>query len=89
MNAPLIKWDASSASRSTFTETLGDLEHPLPWHASEDNYGVIQDARGETVTVVDADNQRSDEDAYQLAIWIVTAVNTCGGFTAVIKEMEH
>ena len=89
MNVQLIKWDAGPATVSTFAKTLHELKHPLPWHASEEDYGVITDAAGDTVAIVDPDNGRTDEDAFQLALWIVTAVNTCAGFTAIIAGMEH
>jgi len=54
----------------------------LPLNLSADDVGVIVDADGRDVLTVDVDPERNDEDVLRIALWIITAVNTCGGFRA-------
>lgn len=89
MDVSTLTWNPASASMSQFTRTLCELKHPAPWKASSEDYGVILDANGDTVSIVDTNRERSDEDAFLLAIWIVTAVNTCAGYTAAFTKTEH
>jgi hypothetical protein len=51
---------------------------PLPWREHTCRFGVIVDAKGEVVCVVDPRGRRN------IAAMIIVAVNTCGGFRAEI-----
>ncbi|NGO50481.1 hypothetical protein [Allomesorhizobium camelthorni] len=63
-----------------FVAALAEQMVKLPLGVSEDEPGVVFDADGETVFVVDVNNERPDDQVEQIAMWIVLAVNTCGGF---------
>jgi hypothetical protein len=66
-----------------FVERLRQLSVKLPLRPSEEDTGVILDADGIDVLTVDSNGERSDEEAQIIALMIVLAVNTCGGFKAV------
>ena len=58
--------------------SLADVR--LPLHLSEEDTGVVLDADGRDVFTVDVNSERPDDQVEAIALWIVCAVNTCGGF---------
>lgn len=64
-----------------FTALLSGCNAPLPW--TENEYGFVHDAEGYLVLQIDPDNTRPAQETHELACWLVTAVNTLGGFRAV------
>jgi hypothetical protein len=63
--------------RAQLAATLRELDHPVPWTASEGRPGTLLDANGLEVGVVDKDSLRTDEEAHRLAGLIAIAVNAC------------
>ena len=89
-----IIWSPNGSSMTepsiaTYAEGIETLNHPLPWSISNEEVGVIYDAKGKVVGVVDVGRNLSDNDALLLAFGIVQAVNTCGGFTVNMPKVEH
>lgn len=74
-----------SDANDQFKATLERLDAPPPWQIDEEETGVILDANGRDVLCIDTNNTRPDSDVSELAVWIITAVNTCAGFRAVIE----
>ena len=69
-------------------KALLDAENaPLPWIEGED--GAIFDANGNIVLQVDPVDERPDQNTFAIAVWVVTALNTCGGFKAVPSPNEE
>ncbi len=64
---------------SEYVKMLEKLGHPLPWNHNNEA-GVIIDANGEAVLIVDVHQERSDQDVHDVIMAILLAVNTCGGF---------
>lgn len=50
----------------------------LPVRLSEEDIGVILDAEGRDVCVVDSNSTRPDEEVLSIAAWIAAALNTHG-----------
>lgn len=69
-----------------FVALLASAGVKLPLRLHDEDLGVVVDARGHNVLVVDENHARSDDQAEAIAQWIVLAVNTCGGFRAVTAE---
>lgn len=65
-----------------FVKAMADIDVKLPLNISPDEVGVVVDADGHAVFVLDVDNDLPDETVTLRAMWIVLAVNTCGGFKA-------
>lgn len=72
----------TSPSFQAFADELAKLGVRLPLRVSEEDVGVVLDAGGADVLTVDVNGERSDLVAASIAVWIVTAVNTCGGYAA-------
>lgn len=66
-----------------FVEMLAVLNVKLPVSVSGEDVGVVLDADGNDVLTVDVNAARSDEQANGIAVMIMLAINTCGGFKAV------
>ena len=56
----------------------------LPLRLCDEEPGVVLDASGKDVFAIPA-TQFSDEEASNLALLFVLAVNTCGGFKATLR----
>lgn len=69
-----------------FAALLAALDVRLPLFLHEEAVGVVLDADMRDVLVIDVNGERDDDQATQIASWIVLAVNTCGGFRA---ERSH
>jgi len=67
-----------------FRSWLQQLSVKLPLTPSAGSPGAVEDIDGRDVFVVDVNSTRSDEEADLIALWIITAVNTCGGFKAEV-----
>lgn len=66
--------------------TFANLGFVAPFREADADPGVIVDSTGETLCVVDTNNQIPDEQARALALMIILCVNTCCGFRAVAPE---
>lgn len=69
-----------------FGALLARLDVTLPLALHDEHVGVVIDAGKRDVFVVDVNGERDDGQVTQIALWIVLAVNTCGGFRA---EPDH
>ena len=58
----------------------------LPLGISRDCHATIVDADGRDVATIDMNRERSDIEAAKIALWIILAVNTCGGHSAAAHE---
>ncbi len=67
----------------SFVEWLQQAGVKLPVRPSEEDLGVILDADGANVLVVDDNGLRDNDDVEVITMAIVLAVNTCGAFKAV------
>lgn len=65
-----------------FSAALEQLGAPPPWRLCDEEVGEILADNGAIVCQVGGESM-DDEKAMQLAMWIVTAVNTLAGFKAV------
>jgi len=63
-----------------FVADLAAVNVTLPLRCDEENIGTIYDANGIPVCVVDVNRERPDIEAGRIALWIILAVNACGGF---------
>jgi len=70
------------ATTEQFVALLAAQNVCLPLDHAAGDVGVVVDADGNTVFVVDVNNDRDDDEVFRIAAWIVLAVNTCGGFKA-------
>ena len=66
-----------------FVALLAERNVKLPLRLSEEDLGVVLDAKGRDVFTVDSNGERPDDEVEMIAGWIVLAANTCGGFGAV------
>ena len=71
-----------SATTDAFVAELAALDVALPLRPSEADLGVVLDANGDDVFTVDSNGDRPDDQVAKIALWIVCAVNTCGGYRA-------
>lgn len=76
-----FRFDASPSSQA-FADELAKFGVRLPLRVSDEDVGVVLDAHGCDVLTVDVNGERSDLEAASIAVWIVTTVNTCGGYAA-------
>lgn len=65
-----------------FCNDLAATNVKLPLSIHEEDDAAIIDADGHYVLTVDVNRERPDHEACKIALWIVLAVNTCGGFKA-------
>ena len=70
---------AALTGREKFVADLAALNVILPLRYDETN-GTICDAERRPVCVVDVNRERPDPEVDKIAMWIILAVNTCGGF---------
>lgn len=63
-----------------FVAELRKVGVKLPLRVSDEDIGVVLDADGRDVLAVDVNSERPDDLVEAIAMWIVCAVNTCGGF---------
>lgn len=66
-----------------FAALMADCGVLLPVSFSDDNPREIVDATGDCVCVIDVDHLHDYPTVLKRAAWIVTAINTCGGFRAL------
>jgi hypothetical protein len=69
------------ATTETYLKALAECGVKLPLNVGAE-LGVIYDAEGRDVITIDVNNERADSQVETIALWIVLAVNTCGGFRA-------
>jgi hypothetical protein len=68
------------STTAQFVSLLAALDVKLPLGLHDEDLGVVIDADGCDVFTVDVNSERDDRQVQQIAMWIVLAVNTCGGF---------
>lgn len=73
-------------NRSAVRAAFGDHGVKLPLRLSDDDIGVVLDDDGVDVFTVDVNNERQDDHASAIALFVVTCVNTCGGFSAEVQN---
>jgi hypothetical protein len=74
---------ASPATTRAFAKAMTEVNVTLPIDLDQEDAATIVDADGKIVCVVDPNSDRPNTEVVQIAMWIVCAVNTCGGFAAV------
>jgi len=74
----------TAAPQISFAETISALGIALPVATSPiaAEAGILLDANGKTVLVVDVNNEIEDEHASAIAAMVVLAINTCAGYRA-------
>lgn len=70
------------ATTEAYVAALAQVGVKLPLNLSTTDTGVITDADGRGIITIDVNNEMPDEQVEIIALWIVLAVNTCGGFKA-------
>jgi hypothetical protein len=70
------------ATTEAYVAGLAAVGVKLPLNLSVNDTGVITDADGRGIITIDVNNEMPDEQVEIIALWIVVAVNTCGGFKA-------
>jgi len=65
-----------------FVQAMAQAGVTLPLDLDPDDAGSIIDATGAEMLVADPNNELSDAQCRRRAMWIICAVNTCGGFIA-------
>lgn len=69
-----------------FAAALAAVDVKLPVGPSPDDLGSVLDADGREVLVIDVNREKPDAQVEVIRLWIVLAVNTCGGFRAVRRH---
>lgn len=59
----------------------------LPLRISPECSATIIDADGRDVATIDMNRERPDAEAVQITLWIILAVNTCGGYSAAAADI--
>lgn len=80
---------AETKTSEVFTKFVADLATvnvKLPLRLSETDCGTVLDAADEVVFVVDVNRERDDTEVARIALWIILAVNTCGGFKVEARD---
>jgi hypothetical protein len=72
---------AHPVSHRTIRTAFLDQNVELPLRLSDDDVGVVFDRHGCDVFTVDVNNERPDEEAMAIALFIVECVNEAAGFT--------
>ncbi len=72
--------DAQPVSHRTMRTAFLDQNVELPLRPSETEIGVVLDRHGCDVFTVDVNNERPDEEALAIALFIVECVNAEAGF---------
>ena len=70
-----------------FKDKLLSLNAPLPWASGID--GSLHDHNGNFVAQVGVGPEREDPAPGEIAAYIMTAVNTCGGFRASLVDKDE
>ncbi|MDW9818200.1 hypothetical protein GOB46_21005 [Sinorhizobium meliloti] len=68
-------------SHRTIRTAFLDQNVELPLRLSETDIGVVLDRHGCDVFTVDVNNERPDDEALAIALFIVECVNEAGGFS--------
>lgn len=68
-----------------FVAQLTSANVKLPLHLCEEDVGTILDDDGVDVFTVDTTGERPDIEVGLIAMFIVLAVNTCGGFQGEVR----
>lgn len=68
-------------SQRTIRTAFLDQNVELPLRLSEMDIGVVLDRHGCDVFTVDVNNERPDEEAIAIALFIVESINAEAGFT--------
>jgi len=68
-------------SHRTIRTAFLDQNVELPLRLSDEDVGVVLDRHGCDVFTVDVNNERPDEEAMAIALFIVECVNEAAGFT--------
>lgn len=68
-------------SHRTIRTAFLDQNVALPLRLSDEDVGVVLDAHGCDVFTVDVNNERPDDEALAIALFIVECVNEAGGFS--------
>lgn len=68
------------SAKQSFAMDLQKLSVRLPLRHLDEECGTVVDADGAPVFVVDHNRERPDIEAQRIALWIILAVNICGGF---------
>ncbi|RVO40453.1 hypothetical protein CN093_11500 [Sinorhizobium meliloti] len=68
-------------SDRTIRTAFLDQNVELPLRLSETDIGVVLDPHGCDVFTVDVNNERPDDEALAIALFIVECVNEAGGFS--------
>ncbi|RVQ74760.1 hypothetical protein [Sinorhizobium medicae] len=71
---------AQPISHRTICTAFLDQNVELPLRLSETDIGVVLDRHGCDVFTVDVNNERPDEEALAIALFIVECVNEAAGF---------
>ncbi len=66
-----------------FVAELAKLHVKLPLSLHETETGSVIDATCREIFMVDPNCEWPEAEVEQVALWIILAVNTCGGFKAV------
>lgn len=72
---------AQPVSNRTIRTAFLNQNVELPLRLSDDDVGVVLDRHGCDVFTVDVNNERPDEEALAIALFIVEFVNEAAGFT--------
>lgn len=75
-------------ARARFAADLLAANARLPFSISKECPATIIDAEGRDVATIDINRERPDAEAIRIALWLVLAVNTCGGHAAALPA-EH
>lgn len=67
------------AARERFRTSMETASVKLPVRISDEDQATVVDADGRLVCVADMHRERPDAEACQIALWIVLALNACGG----------
>nr|CAD6412809.1 hypothetical protein REQ54_01066 [Rhizobium sp. Q54] len=70
---------ASMTAREKLTADLASMNVVLPLRYDDSN-GTVFDAAGKPVCTIDVNRERPDVEVHKIGMWIILAVNTCGGF---------
>ncbi|TXI06092.1 MAG: hypothetical protein E6Q76_10210 [Rhizobium sp.] len=73
--------DTRQSPSEQFVSELAALDVKLPVNVTDD-VGVIADAGGRAIITVDVNGEMADARVERIALWVVLAINTCGGFKA-------
>lgn len=69
------------SAHEKFTADLLAVNVHLPLSISTECEATLVDATGRDVATIDMNNTRPDPEACRIALWLMLAVNVCGGVT--------